>query len=239
MHAWNIGSVSSHKRLFIAFAVVLLMANTAAAQRDSGSPTNASAPDRGGLVIHLAKSPDEAVDSDAKKTCLADHPPASCELLTVTLKNEGSQAILSWHTTCQVGIGFDVATADGWKPFPSGTSVGEIPICARNVLFVRRLLPGQSYVQHLRLADPSLGLNTTAPPSDDDGALHVRGKGYALLMGNEPLVIRARWHMNNVCLASDAVKSDSDLNPFAGRLLCARGMDPHPTILTSEALRLR
>ncbi len=217
-------------------AVVLFRPSFASAQHDSGSPTvtKESALDLN-LVLRLVRNQDEPNDSDAKKACLAEHPPISCDLLTVTLKNEGTKMILSWHTSCDEGIDFDIVSEDGdWEQFPRGG----IMICSRNVLFVRKLLPGESYVRHLRLADPSLGLNTSAPPSDDDGFIHARGRGYTLLKGHEPLTIRARWRAN-ACIASDAIKPDSDLNPFAGGALCAGGKEPHSVVLTSEALQLR
>lgn len=124
-----------------------------------------------GLVLVLSRNETpEPPDSFALKTCLANHPALACVPLSLTIKNEGTETILRFFLSCSDrSIGFDLLMPDGnWEPFPSSirsTYPGQgntftlmMPDCGRNIFMAEGFRPGESYVLHLRLTDPSLWL---------------------------------------------------------------------------------
>ena len=175
------------------------------------------------LVLSQDQTP-ESQDSSALKTCQAHHPPPACVLLTLVLKNEGRETILSWWSTCGViSIGFDLLKTDGkWEPFPIAHWT-----CASTVAGVESLPPGKDYVVHLRLADqlPFLEMDTSRVD--------------ALLSGLGEYTIRARWEVWG-CVASDKLKPGSSLELFTASSLCVDGTEPKQrfVVLQSNPLKL-
>ena len=188
------------------------------------------------LVLSQDQTP-ERPDSPALKSCLVNHPPLACAPLTLELKNEGKETLLTWSSSCgDTSIGFDLMKPDGtWGPIPSPPFL----VCSSNVLTVRRVPPGKSYTLHVRLADPNLTLDTAFPkPGPGDGPLHEHPeKGYVRISGPGPYTIRARWDING-CAASDKLKPESALNPFSVQSLCVNGsaLKPHFASLTSNEI---
>ena len=177
-----------------------------------------------GLVLVLSRNETpEPPDSFALKTCLANHPALACVPLSLTIKNEGTETILRFFLSCSDrSIGFDLLMPDGnWEPFPS--SIGST-YPGRNIFMAEGFRPGESYVLHLRLTDPSLWLDTAFPSRDPDGGLpHKRQeKGYALLEGLGSHTIRAHRYIEG-CTASAKLRPGSDLNPLAYKSLCVGG----------------
>jgi hypothetical protein len=154
-------------------------------------------------------------------------------MLTITVKNEGPETVLRWTGSCgDTSLGFDLQRSDGnWESFP----VSELPVCGRNVLELQRLSPGESYVWHLRLADPALYLDT----GPDDGLIHPNLQGYGFLTRPGPHTIRAHWYVNG-CVASNKLKPGSSLgDPFAARSLCAQGTEPKQQFIVLQSNELR
>ena len=106
-----------------------------------------------GPVLTLVRE-NEPSDSPAVKTCLANHPPLACMLLTVTLRNEGKEDFLSEGSTCYPDsfiFIFDLKEPDGgWKQFPAR---GDHWVCEATVAFARLAFHGKSYTWHFRLAE--------------------------------------------------------------------------------------
>jgi hypothetical protein len=205
-------------------AISVVMGTLGVAQNDvPPSPESKDpAPADHGLLLLLsqAQTP-EPSDSSALKTCLNNHPPLACVLLTITVENARTETILRWSMSCGAGgVGFDLKKFDGsWEPFANG---GDLPICTRNVLDVQRLSPGESYVQHIRLADPFY--TDTAFPPPDEGLIHPRHQGYAFLTAPGPHIIRARWYVDG-CVASEKLKAGGLLEPFTARSMCVPGTE--------------
>jgi hypothetical protein len=167
---------------------------------------------------------------------LANHPRLACVPLSLTIKNVGDETILRFFGSCNdMSIGFDLLMPDGnWELFPSSAGFvypGEgdshivmIPICTRNIFMVEGFWPGESYVLHLRLADPDLWLDTAFPaPDPDDGLIHMhQEKGYAILERSGPHTIRAHRYISG-CAASAKLRPGSDPNPLAYQSLCVGG----------------
>jgi hypothetical protein len=172
------------------------------------------------LVLTLSQDQPEPSDSTALKDCLVNHPPPACALLTLTLKNEGKETILSWFGTCNdLRIGFALLAQDGnWKPLPTELW----GVCVSDVLMMESLPPGKSDVVHLRLADRSL---------------QISSNGYALLTGPGPLAIRSSWTIWG-CIASGNLKADSTPDPVAARGLCVQGTAPKQAIVVALSNKL-
>ena len=152
------------------------------------------------------------------------------------MKNEGKETILRWFSSCSAndipGIALLMPNGD-WEGFPH-----QMTLCGRNVLEVRSLEPGESYVLHFRLADPLLQLDTSFPP--DDGRIHMYDRYRRLLEGPGPRMIRAQWNIDG-CIASEKFKHDMNLEPFAAVALCHGGAKPNSQFiaLQSNELTLR
>jgi hypothetical protein len=191
--------------LLIVVAMSVLTAVLSSAQTDTSLSHDVKKQDSAdhGLVLTLSQDQTpEPPDSTDLKTCLATHPPAACALLTLTLKNEGKETILSWYSTCDDrSIGFALLTQDGtWKPLPK-----EMWVCGSTMLWAQSLPPGKSDVVHIRLAERSL---------------QISSNGYALLAGPGPFTIRASWTIRG-CVASGDLKADS--TPDLSTAKCAQG----------------
>jgi hypothetical protein len=224
----------SSRCFFLSLVAVSVAAGTVAfAQNDVRNPDPA---DHGLLLILSQDKALEPSESTAHKTCLSNHPPLACALLTITVKNEGTETVLRWSMSCgDLGIGFDLKKSDGgWEPFTMG---GDLPICSRNMLEVRKLSPGDSYVQHIRLADRFY--TGTAFPPPDDGLIHPHHQGYEFLTAPGPHTIRARWYVDG-CVASDKLTPGGVLEAFAARSLCVAGTEVKQQfiVLQSDGLTL-
>lgn len=188
-----------------------------------------------GLVLTLTRDQTtESSDSPALKSCLEHHPSLACIPLAVALKNEGEQTVLLLFSSCDGGVpGIEIQMPNGdWEAFPH-----EPIVCTRNVLVLRSLAHGESYVLHFRLGDPLMSLDTTFPP--DDGLIHLHDQYRSLLGGTGPRAIRAYWNFDG-CIASEKFKSDVGVDPYAPGL-CSEGTDPIPqfAVVRSNELILR
>jgi hypothetical protein len=226
--------------LLLVFAVIARAApqKSAPASIPPRSPASANH----GLVLILSgdETP-EAPDSFALKTCLANHPRLACVPLSLTIKNAGDETILRFFGSCNdMSIGFDLLMPDGhWGPFPSFTGF-VLPLCTRSISMVEGFWPGESYVLHLRLADPDLWLDTEFPaPDPDDGLIHMhQEKGFAILERSGLHTIRAHRHING-CVAFHELKPGNDLHALAWRSLCVGGKEPKLSfVLQSNGLTL-
>jgi hypothetical protein len=224
-------------------AAYLLSALTVAAQsaprKDAPAgivPLNQASGDHGLVLILSHDATPEPTDPAALKTCLAHNPSPACVPLTLTIKNEGKETILSWFHTCgQAFAYFDLRRPDGtWMAFPM--DLENMWTCDSNVMGIERLLPGTSRTLRFRLADESLMLGTSFPRSGEPEELH---RGYALLTGPGPYTIRAHWNVDG-CASSEKVNPGSQSGPFGGRSLCANGSErqPHFVVIQSNELTL-
>lgn len=197
--------------------------------------------DHGLLLILSHNAIPEPSDSRGLKTCLAKHLSLACVLLTVKIKNEGTETVLtSWSTCGDQGMAFDLQKSDGgWEPFPPvPLNERDLPFCTRNFMYVQKLSHGESHVEQIRLADPFLYLDTAWPPLED-GLIHATHPGSAFLMAAGPHTIRVRWHVVG-CAASDKLKPGEVLNALTGQAPCASGteMNPRFVVLQSNELNL-
>jgi hypothetical protein len=218
-------------------AVSVAMGTVAFAQNDVPPRSQNPAPADHGLLLILSQDQTlEPSESTALKTCRSNHPPLACALLTITVKNEGTETVLRWTMSCSdVGIGFDLKASDGsWEPFTMGD---DLPLSSRNILEVQKLSPGDSYVKHIRLADRFY--TGTAFPPPDDALIHPRHQGYEFLTAPGPHIIRARWYVDG-CVASDKLKPGGVLEAFAARSLCVAGTEVKQQfiVLQSDELTL-
>jgi hypothetical protein len=203
------------------------------------------------LILSRDETP-EAPDSFALKTCFANHPRLACVPLSLTIKNVGDETILRFFGSCNdMSIGFDLLMPDGnWEPFPSSagfvypgegdTHIVMLPVCTRNISMVEGFWPGESYVLHLRLADPDLWLDTAFPaPDPDDGLIHMHPeKGYAIIERSSPHTIRAHRYISG-CAAFHGLKPGNDLHALSWRSLCVGGKEPKLSfVLQSNGLTL-
>ncbi|MBI3478197.1 MAG: hypothetical protein HY010_20885 [Acidobacteria bacterium] len=181
------------------------------------------------LILGLDTTP-ESTESPALKTCLAHNPPPACVPLTLTIKNEGKETILSWFHTCGQAVAlFDLRQPDGtWMAFPM--DLANMWACSSNMMGVESLLPGASRTSRFRLADESLMLGTSFPRTGDPEAWH---RGYAVLGGPGPYTLRAHWNVDG-CTASEKVDRDSQLDP-SGAPLCAKGSERQPHFLVIQS----
>jgi hypothetical protein len=187
-----------------------------------------------GLVLLFTRDKTtEPPESVALRTCLADHPRLACIPLTLTIKNEGGETVLRSYLSCSDrSIGIDLLMPNGnWQPFPGnegfvypgpGTAFTLMePVCGANGLVLEGYRPGESRVFHMRLADPSLWLDTAFPAPPVPGHPPNHEKGYAILTGPSPVVIRARMSIAG-CIASNQLKRDDVLDL---RSLCTKGSE--------------
>jgi hypothetical protein len=209
---------------------------TGVAQNDDLSSRRSEnpAPADHGLSLILSQSQtSEPSDSGALKTCLADHPPLACVLLTITVENKGRETVLRWTTSCGADASIDLKNSDGSWEAPSNYS--DLPICSRNVLNVQKLSPGESYVKHIRLAD-FYSTSTAFPPPDDE-FLHPHHQGFEFLMAPGPHIIRARWSIDG-CVASGKLEPGGVLEPFSARSLCVAGGEPKQLFIVLQSNEL-
>lgn len=196
-----------------------------------------------GLKLILRQDPmlngsdENSPGQDSLKSCLHRHPLLACFPLTLVLRNEGTDTVLSWTKSCPgVDAWFEIQNREGaWQPFPHG----EPAPCTRNALGVQALAPGESYELHLRLADPRLNLDTELPLIRDDyrrGWIKSWGAGYLLLAGQGPHVLRARWNITGCVRAQKEVPQP--LNPLAGRSLCLGSKEPEQNFILLQSNEL-
>jgi hypothetical protein len=207
----------------ILLAVAVIAGSLGFAQNVDASSHRSQKPvatDRG-LVMTLAEDLSEPPDSPDLKACMAGHPPLACVMLTITIRNEGVDTILTWTASCgNGGLGFELQESDGsWEPFP--LSYADLPICSRNVLEVQKLAPGESRVLRIRLADSSLSLDTAFDPPD--GRMHPHHPGRAFLVAPGRHTIRAVRNLAG-CVASSRLKAGDALNSFDAQSLCVTGV---------------
>jgi hypothetical protein len=226
-------------------AISLLLSAVTFAQNRVLSSNEQGSADHGLKLIVSREPVPEPPDSSALKTCLVNHPSAACALLTLVLKNEGKETVLIWSGNCgSAGIGFDLKNPDGsWVPFPTAG-----PWVCSAILVVESLPPGKSSGGRLRLADPSLELDTAFPPHDglphtNKGQILIEApgpyKGHVLIEGPGPYTIRANRYIWG-CTASDRLKADTILDPSSAGSLCIIGTTPRHdfAILQSNEVEL-
>ena len=231
-------------------AVSVVMTAIGFAQNDAGSSLQSQKPgpsDDGLLVILSADSAPEPSDSGQLKNCVARHHPLACVLLTLTLKNEGRETVLTWWSTCgEPGMDFDLQKSDGsWEPFPPApidyrdSHLSDIPICFRSFTYIQKLFPGESHVEQIRLADLFLHLDTTDLPPPDDGFIHPHHPGVAFLSTPGLHTIRVRLRVVG-CVRSLKLSPSDPLNEFNARSQCAAGtdVDPRFAVLQSNEMNL-
>jgi hypothetical protein len=226
---------SVSRGLFLALVAVSVVMGTGVAQNGDLSSRRSEnpAPADHGLSLILSQSQtSEPSDSGALKTCLADHPPLACVLLTITVENKGRETVLRWTTSCGADASFDLKKSDdSW----AASTYSDLPICSRNVLNVQRLSPGKSYVEHIRLADSYY--TSTAFPPPDDKFLHPHHQGFEFLMAPGPHIIRARWYVDG-CIASGKREPGDALEPFSARSLCVAGSEPKQLFIVLQSNEL-
>lgn len=216
-------------------AISLLMGAFGVAQNDAASypQSQKAAPfDHHGLLVILSQdATPELSESSELKNCLARHPPLACVLLTVTVKNVGREAFLTWWSTCgEPGMDFDLQKSDGrWEPFPPAPvdyrgDPRDLLACFRSFTYVEMLSPGKSHAEQIRLADPFLHLDTIDSPPPDDGFIHPHHPGVALLSSPGAHTIRVRLRVVG-CVRSGKLKPSDPLKAFSERSQCAAGTD--------------
>jgi hypothetical protein len=189
-------------------------------------------------MLTLGRAP-ETPDSTEEKACLFRHPPLACVLLTVTLKNSGTKpVVLDWSEGCgDNGLSFDMQISDGsWKPFPR--DYDQLSICTRNTLGTKRLSPGDSYEEHVRLGQANLHLDSSYPPLLDEQPIHAPHRsyaGYEFLTTPGPRTVRARWSVNG-CVATDKPRPGTRRNPFFAEEYCEPGTHAKRDALQSNEL---
>ena len=230
--------------LILLLALISILALTATilfAQNDPHSfrlrPTQPRAAH--GLLLTLSRDqlPGMA-DTTALKRCLDRNPPAACLLLTMVLKNEGQETVLTISTSCPAlqGVYFDLLNAsNGWEQFPSSEDPQDLPSCARNVAIVQVLAPGESVVRHLRLADIFV-LRLDAAVFRK-GNLVYENTGHSFLVGPGPHTIRAHWTIQG-CTASDKLKQGTDINFLTAPSLCVAGTVPEKQFVDLQSNQL-
>lgn len=169
------------------------------------------------LTIGLDQTP-QPKDSGALRDCLGLYPPLVCERLTVLLKNEGKETILSFSTSCghdAVQFKF-LKPGGGWESFPMWQN--GLPLCGRNVAILKIYRPGESEVRHMKLADDS-SLDLDMIPRPDDKISRIR-TGYDFLLAPGAHTIRAHWAIYG-CASSHKLKPDADISYFTAGSLCA------------------
>ncbi len=180
---------------------------------------------------------------DPERECLANHPLLACTPLAIVLKNEGTDTILRWFSSCPsngVDVRIEIQNGDrGWQIFPQG----ELIVCSRNVLGVQSIAPGKSYEYRLRLADPGLQLDTELPNALNDyhqSLLTNTRRGYALLTGQGSPVIRAVWKITGCIAAQTQRGSAQELDPFVTQSLCVESNQQEQgfILLQSNELKL-
>ncbi len=187
------------------------------------------------LTLSLDQT-DGRSDSAALQSCLAHHPPIACRLLTITVQNEGTDIILIWRSTCgEHLLQFDLRKPDGnWEAFPADDL---IRICTSSTVDVEKLSPGASHIEHVRLGDYDLHLDTAYPPLDD-GLIHPRHPAYEFLVADGPRAIRVGWYAG-ACIASDKLAPNVVPGWFFVESYCAEGTQPEKGIsLQSNELKL-
>jgi hypothetical protein len=161
-----------------------------------------------GLTVDLRQDATlESSESLPLKSCLAEHPPLFCVLLTIVITNSAKSTILLWTGTCDgPGITFDLRRSDGsWGNFPKKMGV----VCLGNALGVQSLAPHESSVMYIRMADLFLELDT------NEARAEVTGRG--------PFVIRANWTIWG-CAVSGNLKKGASLEFPTAASMCAGGI---------------
>jgi hypothetical protein len=216
-------------------AISVVVTTLGFAQNDAVPSPQSQKPgpsDHGLSVILSEDAPPEPSDSAQLKNCVARHHPLACVLLKLTVKNEGSETVLTWWSTCgEPGIDFDLQKSDGsWVPFPPApidyhdSDLSGLPICSRSFGYVQRLFPGESHVEQITLADLFLRLDTTDLPPPDDGFIHPHHPGVAFLSAPGPHTIRVRLRVVG-CVRSRKLTPSDPPNEFNARSQCAAGTD--------------
>lgn len=155
------------------------------------------------LTLSQEQNPEPRGDSMDQKNCLDHYLRLACVLLTLTLKNTGTVTILSFSTSCDKRVWFDLMKSDGsWEPFPVSDNFLDRPVCSRNVLIVQILSPGDTEVWHIRLADLGMKLDALASSGSH--------------------TIRARSTISG-CVVSDKAKPEKPLNPLTAHSMCVAG----------------
>lgn len=209
-----------------AIAICVLMLGLSAGQErplKPQEPQDRASTDRG-LTVDLSQGETlEPSESIPLQSCLAEHPPLFCVLLTLVLTNTGKNTILLWSSSCYgPSITFDLRRSDGsWRNFPKMGIV-----CGSNVLGVQSLAPHESSIVHIRMADLFLDLETNEVRAE------VAGRG--------PFVIRANWTIWG-CAASGKLKKGASLELPPTSSLCAKGTVAKPdfAVLRSNELQVR
>lgn len=199
--------------LFLSLIAALTIMQTfgyAQADAISSSPPQTPASSDHGLVLILSRDAKaEPPNSDQLKNCLARSVPLACILLTITVRNEGTETLLTFLSTCGYGyIAFDLQKPDGtWELFPFPPLETEdlpLSLCTRSFPYVQKLAPGESHVEQTWLANSFLHMDTALPPPDDE-RVHPHHPGSAFLMAPMPHKIRLHWNVT-ACVVSSKLK---------------------------------
>lgn len=191
-----------------------------------------------GLTLSLSQDAAEPPDSQELRSCLATHPSLACVPLTLILKNDNPQTVVTWGLVSCVDLEprIDFQQADGtWVAFPY--SPDYLPFRTCNIIGKVEIFPhGDSRVLKFRLASPSLGLDATYQLGDQEFVAR-RCFGCEWLDARAPHLIRAQVGFS-ACVAARKLKPTDTFNSFDQRSICVSGKESTPTLLVSNELPL-
>jgi hypothetical protein len=224
------------KTLHIVLAVLTLLVVAPVCAQVSGHSTEPST--HGLKLVFKQVSDGNLLEQVSYKTCVRTHPPLACMPLTLALRNEGTETVLRWTSTCSSDYWFEIANDDGsWRRFPR-----QLPLCARNMLYVQRITPGQSYELHFKLSDPTLLLDTQFPI--DQGSYRdawiTSTPGSTLLTGQRSPKIRVVYFVDGCVAAQKDIEKGigQTMDPFDGESLCFGGKKPEQDFIRLESNEL-
>lgn len=224
------------KILLILFPVLTLLVVAPVCAQVSGHSTVTSTH---GLKLVLQQVSDRnLLEQDSYKSCVRTHPPLACMPMTLALRNEGTETVLRWASTCSSDYWVEIANDDGsWQRFPQ-----QLPLCARNILFVQRILPGQNIELHFKLSDPTLLLDTEFPNAQGSyrDSWITPTPGFTLLTGQRSPTIRVVWIIDGCVAAQKDLEKGlgQTMNPFDGESLCLGGKKPEQNFIRLQSNEL-
>ncbi len=226
-------------QILIFLCLVLVAASIFAQNPSAADRTSTGNLPNHGLVLMIAHDsrPDPIGPGEMRK-CLAKHPPLACVGFTVTLDNNGNETILfPWVSCPPQDPDVEYKAADGtWKSFPNRP----VFICTATFAGLGLIHPGKGSPMWKRLA--YMHLDTGLPDAADSSPDPLHPRGYTLLMGPVPLVIRLREKIGNCVVKPGVEEKDLPPPPYAGdsvsRLCDQSKSSGLPIVLVSNELEL-